>query len=194
MMRKWSIAALMLALGTMAGCDDGGDDDGADMGAAMAEAPMAYNQICSSCHGPDGEGTSLGPDIRNPADWGYGAYVVRNGRGEMDEFASPMSAYSADIIDDVTLDEVWTWLGAAAKPADGAGLFARFCANCHDADGSGGRAEHAVGIDQAEIRASVREGNGGENYGASTEFMPAFGTDLITDAELDLIVEHIGTL
>lgn len=193
-MRKWAAVALVLALGAMTGCDDGETADGTDMGMAQGEAPETYTMICSSCHGADGEGTTLGPDIRNPADWGYGDHVVRNGRNEMDEFASGMPAYADGIVSQEDLDSIWTWLGQASKPADGAGLFARFCANCHDADGSGGRAEHPVMIDAAEIRDIVRAGHGGDAYGNATQFMPAFDTDLITDAELDLIVEHIGTL
>ncbi len=192
MMRKWAAVALML--GVMAGCDDGEGGDAADMGMVQGEAPEAYTMICSSCHGAEGGGTTLGPDIRNPAEWGYGDHVVRNGRDEMDEFSSGMPAYADGIVAQDSLDAIWTWLGQAEKPGDGAGLFARFCANCHDVDGSGGRAEKTVIIDEATIRAIVRSGHGGDAFGNATQYMPAFDTDLITDAELDLIVEHIGTL
>lgn len=188
------LSLLALALGAVA-CDDGSDEDPvADMGTSTEEGETVFAQQCASCHAADGSGSTLGPDIRNPADWDYNAYVVRNGRDEIDLYAGAMPAYGADLIDDGVLDQIWSWLGTAAKPGDGAGLFARYCANCHGEDGSGGRAEHTVAIDEAEIRAIVRGGNGGSEYGAATEFMPAFDTELITDAELDLLVGHIGTL
>ncbi|MCA9541221.1 MAG: c-type cytochrome [Myxococcales bacterium] len=202
------IGFLALALAVAAGCDDGGSDSTQDMGGGMGgmggaggaggegggggpDGQMVFMQICSSCHGADGGGTSLGPDIRNPADWGYNTYVVRNGRDDLDEFAGAMAAYGENIIDDATLDAIWTWLGEAEKPADGEGLFLRFCTNCHDADGSGGRALTPLMGEAHEVLEKVREGNGGDQYGVANLFMPAFDTDLITDAELELLRAYV---
>lgn len=194
----------ILALALAVGCDDGDTEPGADMmmggggegGGSDIDGEAAFATQCAACHSTDGSGVeNLGPDIRNPANYGYATYVVRNGRDEMDEFAGAMLAFNESALDQPTLDAMLDFLSDAAKPADGAGLYARFCANCHDADGSGGFAAHPIaGIDEATIRDHVRNGNGGDDYGATTAYMPAFATDLITDAELDLIVTHVTGL
>jgi len=189
----------LLAMALAVGCDDGDTEPGADMGGGGEggggdiDGEAVFAMICASCHATDGSGVAnLGPDIRNPADYAYATYVVRNGRDEMDEFAGAMLAYNEGTVDPPTLNAMLDFLAEQPKPADGEGLYARYCANCHAADGSGGRAEHEIaGIEEATIREYVRGGNGGDDYAASTAYMPAFGTDLITDAELDLIIPYV---
>lgn len=183
------------------GVEDAGEDAGlapdmapaVDMGPPPIDGRAAFVQQCASCHGLDGGGTFNGPDVRNPVDRGYMTYVVRTGRREIEAFVGEMPPYSERAIDQPTLEAMWDWLAEAAKPATGEGLFLRFCANCHDPDGSGGRAGHRVtGVPAGEVVAIVRLGHGGDDYGAAQSFMPAYDTDLLTAAELDLIIAHLG--
>jgi mono/diheme cytochrome c family protein len=46
----------------------------------------------------------------------------------------------------------------------------------------------------AELLDKVREGENGLDFGVRTEYMPAFDTTRLTDAEVQLIADHIATL
>jgi mono/diheme cytochrome c family protein len=133
-----------------------------------------YAMECASCHGATGEGTARGPQIRNPVP-SYAAWVVRNGRGDMPEF-------DGSLVSDDELDTMFTWLGSFPKPADGAGLFQRFCSNCHG--GGGGLGEEA-----GELRGVVR-GGVGSNPG-SGEYMPAFPASVLSDADVAKIASFL---
>jgi mono/diheme cytochrome c family protein len=155
--------------------------------ASATPAPGYYGMVCKTCHGPAGEGVgTFGPEIRHtPAT--YSNYVVRNGRP-----STLMTPYGMDAVPDATLLEIQNWLTAQPKPTTGQGLYLDFCGNCHGPMGGGGSAPwKAQGLPNATISMKVRSGVG-TDPSMRAAYMPAFGTDILTDAELTLISQFLG--
>lgn len=178
------------------GSGGGGVSGGSGGGAATPEA--FYTTTCASCHGTRGEGKAmLGPEIQHPVRE-YATWVVRNGRtGHPDFPNSVMTPFNETALPKATLDGIFDWLSAPAlpKPTTGEALFKDFCANCHAADGSGGTAAHGItNAPKSEISELVRNGHGGTQYSKRTGYMPKWSTTELTDAELDLIYNHLQTL
>ncbi|NUP11048.1 MAG: c-type cytochrome [Polyangiaceae bacterium] len=194
-------AALMLML---LGCAAGDtqetnatDDDGTS---PPPEDPPTAEEIfedrCSSCHGSDAEGGESGPQILSPV-VGYATYVVRTGRGEMG-YPAPMQAMPANVLTEEALSAVIEYLRSAPKPEDGQGLYVRFCGNCHGSDAQGGRVGEglleAAHEEPEEFLEKVREGEGGQEYGNRTEYMPSWPVSELTDEEVAKIAAYVATL
>jgi ubiquinol-cytochrome c reductase cytochrome c subunit len=153
-------------------------------------APPAFT-ICAACHGPDGAGTKLGPELLHPRR-DQATWVVRNGR-EGRGFPGPMAAYPSATISDQQLTEILDWLSSPPRPSDGRGLYLDFCGNCHGADGRGGVVgQIAAGKSIATIVTKVRTGHGGQAYAVRTAYMPKFTTDDLSDVELQAIESFLG--
>ena len=170
-------------------------------GSAGAEAITSDGEAlfldrCSACHGPTGEGTPIAPRIQEPVR-GYAAYVVRHGRDE-EFYSSTMDPFATDDLSDEQLDLIVDFLHTPERPADGAGLYGRFCANCHGQDALGGRSGkdllEEVGEGAGEVLEAVREGHGGSNYGKRTSYMPAWSSSELSSAEVTKIVDYLTTL
>jgi mono/diheme cytochrome c family protein len=178
------------------GADDASSADGTADGGVDPLADMTgeeiYTAYCAACHGVTGVGTALGYELRHPVRE-FATWVVRNGRPG-DEFPdSAMMVYGPELISDDALDRVWDYLDAFEQPADGAGLFADYCANCHGPTATGGVVN--VNISDkgfGDIQEKVREGEGG-SPGARFEYMPGESPSRISDAELQLIADFIAT-
>lgn len=98
------------------------------------------NAGCAACHGADGQGTTLGPELQHP-DRDHFTWIVRNGVNtpKLEEFKnSVMIAYGTQVLTDNELDLVVEWLQSLPQPTTGAALFADYCAGCHGDDGRGG--------------------------------------------------------
>ncbi|MEZ4471834.1 MAG: cytochrome c [bacterium] len=176
-----------------AGEADAGEVDAAAPDAEMGGAPAAWRLLCAACHGPDGAGTDLGYELRHPVR-DYSTFIVRNGR-EGGELPGMMLAYGPEQVSDAELTEIFDWLDGFEQPTTKAGLYFDYCANCHGRNARGGVVGVTlVGRSAASIRRHVRGGEGGNNYGLRRLYMPAFGADVISDPELDLIVEHLTGL
>jgi mono/diheme cytochrome c family protein len=161
---------------------------GADATASATPAPAYYGTVCSTCHGPAGEGVSgLGPEIRHtPAT--YSNYVVRNGRPT----PSLMTAYNVAAVSDADVLAIQNWLTTQPKPTTPQGLYLDFCGNCHGPMGGGGSTPwKAQGLPTATIIAKVRSGVG-TDPSMRAAYMPAFGVDALTDAELTSIAQFLG--
>lgn len=79
-----------------------------------------------------------------------------------------------------------TSLVVSDSQAQGKAEFGVFCANCHGGDGAGSDSAPSIfGHDGEEIRAQVRSPIGS---------MPSFSPMLLTDGDLDLIVEYALSL
>jgi mono/diheme cytochrome c family protein len=162
---------------------------------AEASGEELFRQICAPCHGPEGEGTELAYALQHPVR-DYSTWVVRNGRPGIEFPGTVMAAYGPGTASDATLEEVWDYLDSFPQPTTGEGLFLDYCRNCHGEDASGG----VTGVDLreadalAEIFEQVREGDGDGNFAARDEFMPAFDTTRLSDAEVQLIADHIASL
>jgi len=181
-----TLAILLFAL-TACGTDTSSGPD-----APITDGQTLFTTNCSSCHG-DGSGTTLGPTILDPVA-GYAAYVVRTGRNEMGFPNGGMTPFTADQLSDEQLTAVLDFLSEAPHPTDGAGLYGRFCANCHGANGRTGRVGRDIVREVGELTIKVRFGHGGTAYGARTSYMPAWSVDEISDAELQLIRTYVAGL
>lgn len=149
-----------------------------------------YQQQCSACHGANGEGNALGPQIQSPV-YPYATWVTRNGRSGVG-YPGAMPGYSEAELPTAMLDGIMSWLAEAPQPRDGRGLNARYCANCHGADGRGGPTRASIiGEDLDEFIETVREGEGGRNYGARGDYMPAWSSLELSNAEIRLIWDFL---
>jgi mono/diheme cytochrome c family protein len=147
---------------------------------------------CARCHGPEAEGSELAPQLRGIVD-GYATYVVRFGRDDM-PFPDAMPPFSSAVLDDADLVEIFDHARSFPRPIDGAGLYLRFCGNCHGEGADGGRVGQDVRGEADEVLEAVREGRGGTEYGNRQEYMPSWSAAELSDAELAAIGDHLTSL
>lgn len=158
-----------------------------DAVAGPTPAPEGFTKnICSTCHGMAGQGVAnLGPEIRH-VPVAFSSYIVRNGRGV------GMAPFPQTSLSDADLAAIQTWLAGQPKPTSGSGLYLDYCANCHGPTGGGGGVPvKAQGLPTATITTTVRAGHGTDPAQRGT-YMPAFGADVLTDAEVTLIAQFLG--
>ncbi|MGN6107470.1 MAG: c-type cytochrome [Kofleriaceae bacterium] len=191
--RWFSLALLLAACG-----NDRGEPrpDAGPVDPPAADGAELYRVNCARCHGPDGAGTAMAPQVLSPVR-PYATYVVRHGRGPEMGFPEGMEALEPGALSDAQLGAILDWLGEPAKPTTGQGLYVRFCGNCHGANAQGGRVEEDLtgeADEPDELFEKVREGHGDDRYGARTKYMPAWTRSEITDAEIDLIVAYVASL
>ncbi|MGV3622600.1 MAG: c-type cytochrome [Archangium sp.] len=154
---------------------------------------LLYKQRCASCHGATGEGSELAYQIRSPVR-AYATWVVRNGRNER-TFSAGMEPISTASLSDVQLNKVFDYLHAVDMPADGQGLYRRFCGNCHGLHGEGGRSDEDI-IEKAledpeEIDEAIREGHGRNKFDDAEEYMPAWRNNELTPVQVQAITEYL---
>jgi hypothetical protein len=92
---------------------------------------------CAACHGPNGEGTALGYEIRHPVR-PYATWVVRHGRTGGEFPGSAMLAYAPSSLTDAQLGTIFDYLDSLPQPTTGEGLYLDYCRNCHGTDARGG--------------------------------------------------------
>lgn len=173
-----------------------GDAGVGDSGPSGFEGTGAevFASVCATCHGPTGEGTARAYELRHPVRE-YSTFVVRNGRPGLEFPMSQMSAYDTSLLSDLQLEEILDFLSDMPQPTTGEGLYLDYCANCHGADALGG----VVGQDLDEktftdILTQVREGDGDNNYALRDMYMPSWTNAELSDAEVQLISDYLGTL
>ena len=167
-----------------------------------------YVTGCSTCHGLDGSGGSVGPNLL-----GIGAasvdFQVSSGRMPLDQPRTQAdrkpAAYTSEQTEQLVA-YVEHLTAAAGKPpgpgipeigedegevAVGNQLYAVNCAGCHNSAGSGGALGHgayAPSITEAtsrQVAEAVRVGPGA---------MPIFGPDTLTDHDVASIVRYVEYL
>jgi ubiquinol-cytochrome c reductase cytochrome c subunit len=162
-----------------------------------------YLRDCATCHGADGHGTDLAPDLR-----GAGAalvdYYLSTGRMPLPTpdatVARHHPAYPPRTID-ALVGYVTTLTGGGGPPipsvdvaagdlAAGGTLFRLQCAACHAWSGDGGALLHreAPSTHRAtplQIAEAVRSGPGN---------MPAFGVAALTHAQMQDVVRYVRYL
>lgn len=172
---------------------------GADAAPNPMPAPAAWTSAtCSTCHGPNAEGTVIAPEIRHtPAT--YAKWVVRNGQKFMGQPTSMVAfpAMSADptkmpAISDADLDAVVNWLATMPKPTTGPSLYKDFCGNCHGPmQPTGGNIPISIANETImEVNQKVRMGEGSDPSMRNL-YMPPHTAVELTDAELTLIEQFI---
>ncbi|MCB0712015.1 MAG: c-type cytochrome [Ignavibacteriae bacterium] len=152
-----------------------------------------YDRVCASCHGLEGEGSTRGPEIRNPVA-GFATYVIRNGRPGEPWYTREMPRYDTDSLSNTQLNEIIAWLRNAVKPTDAGSLFNRFCANCHGTDARGGPVGESIRSKTGEFLEKVREGEGGTNYSRRTKYMPSWSTSELTNDEVSKMAAYVRSL
>lgn len=185
--------------GTSAGAanDAGpGDAGGAppidDAGPALS-GPELFAASCAPCHGVEGQGSPLGPELQHPvAD--YATWVARHGRAT-NTYPVPMAAYDTTLVSVEQLGEIWLWLGSFPMPSTGQGLYEDYCANCHGADALGGRVGKRIDDQEIQdVEEKVREGEGGNNFASTAQYMPHWSSAELSSNQLALIAEYITGL
>jgi mono/diheme cytochrome c family protein len=73
-------------------------------------------------------------------------------------------------------------------------MYARYCTNCHGANGRSGRTLKNIVREADDVPYMVRHGHGGTNYGSRTGYMPSWTTDQISDADLALLQSYVSAL
>ena len=180
------VCLVTAACGTDVRSDEPGDE-------TPASGQSLFLDQCARCHGDDGKGTADAPTILSPV-VGYATYVVRNGRGAEMGYPTGMDPFDTASLTDVELTSVLEWLGSAPKPTTGADLYGRYCINCHGANGRSGRVKINIVREVLELSQKVRYGHGGANYASRTSYMPAWGADALTDADLTALRTYVSGL
>jgi mono/diheme cytochrome c family protein len=150
-----------------------------------------FSAHCEGCHADQGVGSLISFQVQNPV-VDYSTFIIRNGRNE-NVFDVEMPAYSEEELSNDEMNSIIFFLRQAPKPTDGAGLYARFCANCHGDDAQGGVTGKDI-IDEADDSLEeVREGEG-KNPADRKDFMPSYTPAELSNAEVALIVSFLEAL
>jgi mono/diheme cytochrome c family protein len=171
-----------------------------ESGEEETEAPAVsgeelFKSICAPCHGFEGEGTALAYELRHPHR-GHATWVIRNGRPGPEFPDTAMAAYSPDVVSDVQLEEIFDYLDSFPQPTTGEDLYLDYCRNCHGADPRTGGVVDKNPLDEPadSVLEEVRDGSGGNDYGNRHEYMPAFSSARLSDAEVQAIVDWMTGL
>lgn len=157
------------------------------------DGPTLYSENCQRCHGAGGDGSTTAPQIREPVR-AYASYWVRNGRPDQMGFGQAMPVFEVADISDADLAKVYDYLDRAPRPTDGAGLYARFCANCHGAKATGGRVGVSIKGKGRDAQEEVRQGHGGTSYATRTKYMPGWSASVLSDAEVAAIASFLNSV
>jgi mono/diheme cytochrome c family protein len=190
-----SDSAAVGADGSAAAVDAGGASAGVDTADGLT-ALDKYKAKCAGCHGTKGQGSMLGYELRHPVR-AYYRWVIRNGRPGVEFDGNAMPAFADKDFSDAELETLFDWLDSFAKPTDGKGLYADYCASCHGPKAKGGVAGEGIRKSGAKVPwfiGVVRKGHGGQNYAKRKKYMPAWTASELTDAEITLIAAALTSL
>lgn len=184
--------------GASGGAGSGGAAGNGGLGGAggmLSSDPgtRAFQIHCLMCHGEQGVGTILGPEVQHPVR-DYSTWVVRNGLPGVG-FTKPMEIIPPEMLTDADLTLIYEYLDKPPQPTTAEGLYKDYCGNCHGADGKGGPTTRDItGADVEPIEEVVRQGTHLGMFDERNEYMPAYSTTLVSDAELQLISDYVDTL
>ncbi|MEZ4449594.1 MAG: c-type cytochrome [Nannocystaceae bacterium] len=178
-------------------------------GVADPEYVVVYQDLCAPCHGVDGEGVApAGPEIRHVHPL-MAAYMVRNGDANttlnknnmLVGHPGTMPAFTTEDVSDAVLDEIVAWLQTFPQEVGGQALFADHCSFCHGLQG-GTDVEYASAYHNMpfltsgasdtlpKFIAKVRSGHVVDDMmqpvppSKRRAYMPPFGPEIVTDAQL----------
>ncbi len=151
---------------------------------------MIFEQ-CAACHGDEGLGTSLAPEILHPV-VDYAAWLIRNGRMHPN-YPLAMPSYNSNAVSDEDLTDILDWLSDAPKPTTGESLYMDYCSHCHGDDGVGTTNHDAKGRSLNEFTSNIRNGHHAGEFGNRTGYMPKWSSAELSDAEINLIHQHVNT-
>jgi quinol---cytochrome-c reductase cytochrome c subunit len=170
--------------------------------APSVDVEHVFLRDCATCHGADGRGTNLGPDLRGAGTAGID-YQLSTGRMPLSdpdaESTRGTPKYSPTMIR-ALVAYVHDLVGggpaiprvdaAAGSLQTGGSLYRLNCAACHAWSGDGGallnrEAPSVHAATEVQIAEAIRIGPGN---------MPAFGTAAITRDELDSVIRYVRHL
>jgi mono/diheme cytochrome c family protein len=175
--------------GTQAG--SGGAQAGSG-GVAPVDGKGLYEANCKACHGEQGIGGPLAPEIVHPVR-DYSTWVVRNGRAQT-TFPAPMEKLATEKLPDAQLMLIFDYLDQPPQPTTGKALYVDYCANCHGADGKGGPTARNIINEVGKVVSQTRSGKNIGKFEMRRDYMPAFPVSEISDAELALIRDYVESL
>lgn len=176
---------------TLGGASGAGGSAGAG-GAKPLDGASLYMDNCLACHGPQGAGGPLGPELQHPVR-DYSVWVVRHGRA-MTTFPAPMVAVAPDKLPDSALTLIWDYLDLPPQPTSGQALYLDYCGNCHGADGKGGPTGRNILNELGKLKSQVRQGSHLGQFDMRRDYMPALPATRLSDAELSLISTYVQSL
>jgi len=177
--------------------------------AQLAEGANLYNQSCTSCHGPKGEGSTLSGGVKAPALVGVGAadvdFYLSTGRMPLANTNDPQAvrkppAYNPRQIASIVAYVTTFGPGGAPIPvldqqaaslSRGGELYLLNCAACHNAAAIGGALSfgaYAPALHEAtplQIAEAPRVGPGN---------MPVFGPQTLSNDQLNDVVRYVRYL
>jgi ubiquinol-cytochrome c reductase cytochrome c subunit len=189
--RRLALAVTALALALAGGAAAQTPPDQVGQGRAL------FLEGCATCHGPDGRGTSNGPDLR-----GAGAqaadFYLRTGRMPL-AVPGEEPLRNPPLYSEAEIDALVAYVGSLGGPpvptvdpasgdlSRGERAFTLNCAGCHGKLAKGGVVTGAIApaLDEAtptQIAEAVRVG---------PWVMPAFDEHAIDDATLDSIIRYV---
>ncbi len=136
---------------------------------------------------------NYGPEILHPT-IDYAAWIVRNGRQGHPNYSSGMFEFSKQVVSDEDLTDILDWLSAAPKPTTGEGLYMDYCGVCHGDDGVGTTGHDAKGMSLSGFTSNVRNGHHAGEFDNRTGYMPKWSNSELSDAEVNLIHQHVNSL
>ena len=180
--------------GRSAGGSGGGNGTagGAAAGAGPVDGATLFAANCAACHGTQGVGGTRGPELQHPVR-DYSAWVVRHGLPGTG-FPAPMAIITPATVSDANLNLIWDYLAKPAQPTTGKALYLDYCGNCHGADGKGGPTGRNILNELSKLKTQVRNGAHLGQFSMRKDYMPAFTTTQISDAELNLIYTYVDSL
>ena len=165
-----------------------------------------YNESCTSCHGPRGEGATLSGGVESPSLIGVGAasvdFYLSTGRMPLANTNDPQAVRKPPAFDPDQIEALVAYvssLGPGGPPipklhleeaslSKGGELYLLNCSACHNAAAVGGALSYGAFAPDLhkssalEVAEAARIGPGN---------MPVFGPETLSDEELNDIVRYV---
>ncbi|MGI9022709.1 MAG: cytochrome bc1 complex diheme cytochrome c subunit [Acidimicrobiales bacterium] len=174
--------------------------------AQIAEGRDLYNESCTSCHGPRGEGSTLSGGRVAPALVGVGEaavdFYLSTGRMPLANTNDPQAVRKPPAYDPQQIASIVAYVstfGPGGPPiprldlekaslSRGGELYLLNCAACHNAAAVGGALSYGAFAPDL-FKSTATEIAGAPRVGPGN--MPVFGRDTLSDEELNDIVRYV---